>query len=167
MERAGVRTIPLTNGKVALVDAADYEHLAGYCWGFSARYARRGYRQDGKSKTALMHRDIMCPPPGMWVDHINGDTIDNRRSNLRLATPTESNQNRKHFGNARAQYKGVVHWPNRKARPWQALITVDGVRRSLGRYATELEAALAYDAVAVVEFGEFAKLNFAPEMAGV
>jgi hypothetical protein len=88
-----IRYIPLTKGLYAIVDAADYEWLSKYKWtalivGDKA-YAIRSH----KGKTILMHREIMQPPPGMVVDHINGVSLNNRRCNLRVCTPLQNRYN--------------------------------------------------------------------------
>ena len=87
--------IKLTQGQMAIVDAADYLKVADYTWcvsGFSPRYAARGTPCDasGRSTTVMMHRQIMDAQPGQWVKHINGDGLDNRRENLEIRTYGET-----------------------------------------------------------------------------
>jgi len=92
------------------------------------------------------------PPQGYWVDHINGVKADNRIFNLRLATTTQNQQNKAGYG----QYAKGVTWRNRKLRPWQAKIRVNGERIHLGSFETEEEAAEAYRQAAIQYHGEFA-----------
>lgn len=148
---------------IALVDDEDLALVEPYRWhpetkpGFTA-YAQTTYRTpDGKRHSALMHVLIMGKP---FVDHINGNGLDNRRSNLRFASASQNQMNTaSRTGNSR--YKGVCFDVRNKR--WKAYITANGKRISLGMHSDERSAALAYDAAAVVHHGEFARLNFATE----
>lgn len=164
---------PLTKGKVALVDVADLLVLARYRWKASLLgrhwYAERSVHVGGKRKNERMHRWIMQPPPGLVVDHINHDTLDNRRSNLRIATVSQNTANRRHTrpSMSRGKYVGICqpvdNRPGRDGRPcrWRA----DCQGRYIGSFDTPEEAARAYDAVAREVFGEFAMLNFPDALA--
>lgn len=103
----------------------------------------------------------MQAPDGMQTDHINGDRLDNRRANLRICNGMENARNRgvsaRHI-EIPSRYKGVS-WERRAAR-WQAQIGCDGKKFHLGLFATEEEAARAYDAKARELHGDFARLNF-------
>jgi hypothetical protein len=152
------RKILLTQFYFTLVDEADFNRLSKWKWCIDrcgqAIYAAR--RQSDGTKIR-MHREIIRPEPGSLVDHINGNQLDNRRSNLRLCTHSENLRNTKaRIGSSR--FKGVSWYKQRKR--WSARIVVDGQRVGLGYYADELAAAMAYDAAAVAYFGEFARLNF-------
>lgn len=154
--------IPLTRGKSALVDSADYPTLVQFKWnaikGTHTWYARRHL---GNYKFQLMHRFIVGAPDNQDVDHINRNGLDNRRSNLRLANDRQNAGNRKQRANA-GPYKGV-RWGaragTRPALPWVASLA----NKHLGSFPTARDAALAYDAAARGYYGEFARLNFPRE----
>jgi len=105
-----------------------------------------------------MHRLIMDPPRGYVVDHINGDGLDNRRANLRLATHAQNGRNRRKIKKGISKYKGVS-WEESTGK-WRALIHVDRKKISLGCYKDEVTAAKVYDKAAKKYHGEFARLNF-------
>lgn len=106
----------------------------------------------------LLHRFILDAPPGTLVDHVNGRTLDNRRANLRAATPPQNSQNRRARRGTRAPYKGVRL--TRTLRGFVARIQVDGRLLHLGVYETARAAAQAYDTAAREFFGPFARTNF-------
>jgi len=153
-----VRYIALTRGKFAIVDAADYEWLNQYKWYASCSSVGVYYacRQSG-GRHIMMHRQIMDPPEGHVVDHINHNSLNNRRCNLRVCTQAENVRNCR-GRHASSQYKGVRH--RRGRNKWQARIGINGRCESIGFFDSEIEAALAYDLRAIVLFGEFAYLNF-------
>lgn len=159
------KEIQLTRGKVALVDDADYEALNQYKWcvahgqtgGFYA--VRAGLARDGQRKrTILMHRQIVGAAAGVDVDHANGNTLDNRRRNLREATRSQNCANRHKRPASSSKYRGV-HWKKANGK-WAAQIKVNGHIRHLGLFADEQEAARTYDAAARAVFGEYANPNF-------
>lgn len=161
-------TIPLTQGLVALVDDEDYPWLVSFNWcaarraGARCNYAVRRTIQDaqGASRILCMHRQIMGEPVGFDVDHRNGDGLDCRRGNLRIATRCQNarNQRRLRLGKT-SRFKGVSqHETNGR---WRATIRVSPTRREhLGYFGDEVSAALAYDVAARHYFGEFAAPNF-------
>lgn len=106
----------------------------------------------------FMHRLIVNAPKGMEVDHINGNGLDNRRCNLRIASPSENQQNRqtKKLG-THSRFKGVT-W-HRNAQKWQAGIKKEGRSIHLGLFEAEVDAAIAYNHAAIQMFGEFAHIN--------
>ena len=109
-----------------------------------------------------MHRVILSLEQGdSAVDHKNGDGLDNRKTNLRLATPSQNNMNKLGRRGSTSKYKGVSLCGG-GSKKWRARIKHD----SLGRFENEVEAALAYDEKAQQIFGEFAKLNFGKEKRG-
>lgn len=156
----GVAIIPLTAGKVALVDEADYESLSRFHWYcLSSGYAYTRNKIIGRQ---LMHRFILNANPGQCTDHINRDRLDNRRCNIRLCSFSENNKylpKRNRLGRQQSQYKGVCLSRTGSARPWRATIVVSGKQVSLGTFASEAEAAIAYNEAARMNHGEFAYQN--------
>lgn len=155
----GTRTIPLSRGRVTIVDKADYEMLRHLSWHVTAKgYARHCERYLDTSRSVAMHRMIMLPESGQEVDHINGDRLDNRRCNLRLCSRAENGRNRRRQRSSSFRFKGArKDWRRGK---WQAYIKDDGIQRHLGCFESETEAARAYDAAAMRLFGDFARTNF-------
>lgn len=151
--------VPLTHGKVAIIDADDAERVLCYRWhakeGSGNWYAAR---RDG-TRTVRLHRFLMGDPPGAFVDHRNGNTLDDRRENLRVCTPRQNGHNRSANRSGTSGFKGVSRH-KRGSGAWQASIRVDGKLIFLGRFSTAEEAARAYDAAALKYFGRFARLNF-------
>ena len=146
LEGARMKEIPLTRGKVALVDDEDYNELSKYKWwlfghgkAFYAIWVERC--NDGKRHKKYMHSMIVKTPPGMEVDHINGNGLDNRRENLRVGTHRNNMQNR-HVPKS-SKYPGV-NW-NKNAKKWQSLIWIDGKTRYLGYFSDELQAFHEHD----------------------
>jgi hypothetical protein len=149
--------IPLTDGGYAYVDAADYEWLRQWTWHLENGYAARW----DKRKKVLMHRQIMPPPRGMVVDHFDGNKVNNCRINLRVCTRSENSRNRRKCGGASSVYKGVYY--NRERHKWSARCIYRDEPIWLGYFDSEVEAARAYDRMAVELFGAFARLNFPRE----
>ena len=152
-------------GVVTFVDAADAEKIAGKVLCFNGRYAYfreplgTGY---DPYKMTYLHRFLMDAPDGMQVDHVDGNGLNNCRSNLRLCTHRENRLNQKHRADSKNRYKGVTFHPDKPFKKWQAIIRIDGKRHSLRYHLTEEEAALAYNRAAVIHHGEFARLNEVP-----
>ena len=158
------KEIPLTQGFVAIVDDEDYEELMQWKWyanvGVGSPRATRMAPRDGegRQKTILMHRQIMNAPDARVVDHINHDTLDNRRStNLRVCTRAQNQANRIKRAPGTSQFKGV-HWDTQRMR-WRARLRINGREIRLGRFRDEKEAARAYNRAAKEHFKEFANLN--------
>jgi hypothetical protein len=156
------KKIPLTKGRFALVDDDDFAWLARMKWCVSG--GLYGARQRGPT-LVLMHRLILGEPAG-HVDHINGDGFDNRRENLRLASPLQNQWNRRSSRGSTSRFKGVYF--DVKYNNWKACISLrerrpdgrQGKTLHLGTYLTEEEAARAYDRHARQVHGQFARLNF-------
>lgn len=152
------RKLPLTNGGFALVDEEDFLRFSRRSWRTNrAGYARAtttvGRKAERKTASFLLHRLVLGASPGQWIDHINRDKLDNRRANLRLATVSQNTANHPGYGHS-SRYKGVT-W-NKRARRWQVAVQ----HRYVGVFASEEDAARAYDRAALAAYGEFAFLNF-------
>ncbi len=159
-----MKYITLTAVQVAIVDDADYAWLSKYRWyaGFDKPtqndYAKRHLAVGvNKYKKIKMHRDILgVTDPKIQVDHKNGDTLDNRRENLRVATSSQSNANRRRNKNNKSGFKGVT-WDKRK-QTWRATI-YHGKQYHLGYFDTPEGAHDAYVAKALELFGGFARTS--------
>jgi hypothetical protein len=123
-------------------------------------YVHRTVMKNYVSRSISLHRAIMCPADGLVVDHINGDTLDNRRSNLRIATIAQNLRNKKTPSSNTSGYKGVVDTKCKlRKRRFKAQVKFEGKRHHIGYYLTAEEAAHAYNIKAAELFGEFARPN--------
>jgi len=160
-----MKHIALTQGKIAIVDDADYDELAQYKWyawqHCGTYYAVRNTGRKPFQDAEKMHRRIMKAKKGQELDHINHCGLDNRRINLRFCTRSQNMANIR-TGRGSSKYKGVS-WDKRN-KNWRARIGFNYKQISIGSYKNEVEAAKAYDEQAKILFGEFACLNF-PEVA--
>lgn len=155
-----MKEIPLTQGKIALVDDEDYTSLSCFNWHCSHGYARRGIGQHkGRRMAVLMHRVIADKvfngiPVNCEVDHVDRNTLNNQRHNLRLCT---HRQNGKNVSNSKSSsgFRGV----RKRNKKWAAQIACDGTLKHLGTFDTAEAAAEAYDVAAQELHGEFAVLN--------
>lgn len=155
-----MKKINLNHGEVALVDDADFKYLNQFTWYTTKGYVVRSNWKDGKQGTAIrMHNDIMNPPSDKIVDHINGNGLDNRRSNLRICTWAQNLCNKKIDKRNKTGYKGVYNEPEGSKNPYRAMIGYDHKLRYIGLYATAEDAARAYNDAARELHGEFARLN--------
>lgn len=155
-ENDEIRFIPLTKNKVAIVDAADYQWLSKYKWNAAER-STTFYACRNNGTSVYMHRQITKDPKGLVVDHIDGNGLNNRGSNLRLCTVSENLRNRQPT-RAGSKYKGVSF--RKQRNKWRAEITLNGRHYHIGLFDNETDAAKAYDRKAAELFGEFAYLNF-------
>ncbi len=158
-----MRRIPLSLGKYAIVDDADFKAVSRHKWHAHKHpnsrtwYAIRNIRLANGKRTVLpLHRDLMMPPKGLCVDHVNGNGLDNRRANLRVCTHAENCRNSAKKGTT-SRFRGVF-WCKGK-RKWAASIKKNYRVYLLVRCGDETEAALYYDIAAQILFGEFARLN--------
>ncbi len=156
-----IRYITLSRGLYAIVDAKNYAWLSRYKW-----YAQRSDRGNSfyacrthGGRSISMHREIMKPPRGMVVDHINGNGLDNREANMRNCTQLQNSQNNRR-ASGKSKFRGVFP----RGDKWQAAVQHDGQALYLGLFDDEVEAARARDRKAYELAGEFAYLNFPDEI---
>lgn len=159
-----MKQIPLTQGLVALVNDADYDWLNQWKWHVQNMngkfYAKRNsLKETGKSFSILMARQILGLEYGdsRQVDHIQHNTLDNRRKKLRICTQRENLMNQKPQKGRSSIFKGVS-W-SRFAKKWAAYIKTKGKKIHLGYWIKEKDAAEAYNKAAKKYFGKFAYLN--------
>jgi hypothetical protein len=153
-----MRKIRVSNGQFAKVDDQDYDFVSQWKWSYSNGYAMRGISKwkNGKEifhKGFKMHREILSAPIGMEVDHINGDKLDNRRSNLRIVTSRINSWNRQKLNkNNKTGYRGITF---RKQRG-HYVIRVG--QKHFGHSKTIEGAIKVYDEVTKHYHKEFAQL---------
>lgn len=153
--------IELTQGFSTLVDEADYKALSYFKW-YALRSAKGVYaaRRNDRGlypRILLMHRFLIDAPEGIEVDHIDNDSLNNTRTNLRLATKSQNGASTRRFdsdGNVK-RTRGIGFYRNK----WTASIKVEGRSIYLGRFDNEADAKRTYDDAAKKYFGEFARLN--------
>jgi len=159
-----MKRIELTRGKYALIDNEQYDLISLFRWCYVP--ACRGYAVVklyicGKQYQIYMHRLVMNAIEGVSVDHIDGNGLNNQKSNLRICTHQENIMNQKKQENRASIYKGVsFHGQNKN---WYAYIKINQKKKHIGCYDTEEEAAEAYNKEAVKLFGRFANLNVIDE----
>lgn len=159
--------ILLQNGMHTIIDDEDYEKISQYHW--YAKTNKNGrvdvacsfYNKNCKQKTLRLHRVILSAPDKILVDHINGNTLDNRKCNLRLCNNSQNCKNRKSITKNKnsSKYKGVFRWRNK----WKAQIRTDDGLKFLGCYLIEEDAAHAYNIASIQYHKEFSALNILPE----
>lgn len=161
-----MKTIKLSTGQTTIVDDDDYLKFSKYKWGTISNkthtYVARGTRKKGQRyRKILLHREILKAPKNKMVDHINQNTLDNRKENLRLANRANNLQNSKVRSDSQSVYKGVSKKISKIGTvSFVARIQISVNKRLfLGYFKQEIDAAKAYNEAAIKYFGKFAKLN--------
>lgn len=153
------KEIQLANGKVCLVDDGDYKMLSMYGWyakeNSNTTYVYTQLHKNKTRRTVHIHQMLLLPPDGYVVDHINGNGLDNRRSNLRLCTQSQNRMNSKKSNRNNAGIKGVG-W-SKDNNKWYAYITFEKVMRNLGHYINKDEAINARKQAEEKYYKEYAK----------
>ena len=150
-----MKKLYLTKGKYTIVDDKDYDSLSQWKWSFlnsGGGYAVR----NSKGKIILLHRQIMNYPKE-GIDHKNGDSLDNRRCNLRVCDQLSNTKNSSSHRDSLSKYKGVT-W-QKGLNKWRSRIMFNGIVRNIGVFNDETEAAISYNNMAKKYHGEFARLN--------
>lgn len=164
------KQVILTHGQVAIVDDADFTRLSAFKW-YAIRanmrkenwYAKRNCWENGKTRTVLMHRELMGEHH-VAIDHIDGDGLNNTRANLRSCSHTLNNANTERTL-ASSGYRGVYWEPNKEK--YAARISLGGRRlKRLGSFDSPIEAAKVRDDFVAELYGEFAVLNFPKNRVG-
>lgn len=148
------KKIPLTQNRFTIVDNEDYHKLIKYNWCVSSGYATRGTNSNGHFK---MHRVIMNAKNNEEIDHIDGNRLNNQKSNLRIVTRTQNQMNRKLQKNNKSGYKGVS-WCS-KSKKWLSQIRINTHTKFLGYFVNKNKAAVVYNEAAMKYFGEFCNIN--------
>lgn len=151
-----MRTVDLPGGYVAIVDDEDYDLVAPYRWCQGRGYAQvslyqKGSGRKGKRKTLLMHRLVLGAQRGQMIDHVDGNGLNNQRSNLRFCTASQNQANARRRKQFSSRFKGVSAHDG----AWVAVLC----RKHLGRFATQEEAAEVYAKAAREKFGGFAYVD--------
>lgn len=168
-----MKKLKLTGGGVTLVDDEDFGWLNQNKWSIQNKkhtsYARRTQNAPPTSlnprrtkKVIWIHRAIMDCPKGMQVDHIDGDGLNNQKSNLRICNNSQNQMNRKPRGTKCSIYKGVSK--GKRDLNFVVKIGFGGKNIYLGSFKTAKEGALVYDCAAREWFGRYANLNFPLEV---
>lgn len=153
------KSVYSSKGQEIKVSECDYEFASKYLWSISkSGYAYRGNQNGAKYERPYLHSELLGLNDEQYGDHINGDRLDNRRTNLRVVTNQQNSWNRDKVS---GRYRGV-NWDHTRNK-WIAGITVDGKRTALGRFDSEEEAARVYDKKSIELFGQYARPNFLPE----
>lgn len=153
-----MKRIRLSSGRYTIIDEED----AKFLFGKKLSESTNGYaRININSKKLTLHRFLMKAREGVFVDHINGNKLDNRRSNLRFCSKSQNGMNRPKplWKKAPSVFKGVG-WLKKNKR-WRATIQLNGKQTHIGCFDSDISAARAYDIAAKKMFGKFAYQNFA------
>lgn len=152
-----MKQISLTKGQHALVDDEDHDFLMQWKWYAQVAHCGGYYaaRRDETGRLLYMHRQINHTPTGMVTDHIDGNGLNNTRTNLRTTTQLQNLMNRSPQRGGTSSFKGA--WRDRKK--WRSAIRLNGKLKYLGSFETEQEAAEAYALAAKEHFGEFHRIT--------
>lgn len=162
-----MKTIQLTQGKVALVDDEDYELLCKFKWyavydGNNWYAQRLDYSKETKKRNCIpIHRFVMKAEKGQIIDHKNGNGLDCQKHNLRISTRSQNGANRKSAKNSTSKYLGVSLKIDKRSNysRWRAGITHNKKNIHIGLFNNEENAATAYNIFAEKYHGDFAKFN--------
>jgi hypothetical protein len=156
-----MKEIEISRGYCTMVDDEYYDEISKYKWCYSHGYAiRNSSKINGKRKHIYMHRVINDTPTGLQTDHIDGNTLNNQKCNLRLATTQQNQHNRCTVESTTSIYKGVCY--RKRDLVWIAKTKHYGKSIHLGTFKKESDAAIAYNNYAKDNFGEYARLNVIP-----
>jgi len=144
--------------RFAIIDPDDFQKLSLYDWHLLETKGKCYAAMFNEGAILSMHRFIMNAPRGRIVDHRNHEGLDNRKANLRFATHSQNCCNKKILKKGTSIYRGVGFI--KKSNKWQAIIYCNGIRKYLGLFKNQEDAARAYDNAAKLYHGEFAMLNF-------
>ena len=155
-----MRKIKLNHGKLSLIDNEDYKIVRGYKWRAKFEHNNWYVLANERGKTIRMHRLILGIEDSVIItDHIDGNGLNNQRSNLRVCTKQQNCFNRKVSKNSESKYKGVGILKDKRKKRYVAYISINGKRKILGYFYTKESAAERYNIEAKELFGEFARLN--------
>ncbi len=149
-----------SKGVSFFIDDSDIELVSKYKWSYGSSGSNSYFKARVEGKTMYLHRLILGAQKGNFVDHIDRDTKNNRRENLRFVNKAQNNANcNRNKNKPKWEYRGIDYF-SKKTKPWRAQISCKSVRHVSKYCKTMIEAALEYDSLAKKLFGEFAVLNF-------
>lgn len=149
--------LALSQGFESLVDASDFDYLSQYSWHYSHGYAKSRIKTSEGWKYFYLHRFLLNAAKGVQIDHINGDSLDNRKCNLRICNNQQNSMNTGLSKNNTSGFKGVSL--ERKTNKWWAKLMYNRKVVHIGFYHNKEDAAREYDKAAIEFFGEFALTN--------
>lgn len=147
----------LTLGQTSIIDLEDIDLVQEYNWSTGSIGKYFYALRNDKGHRIYLHRFILRAPANTVVDHINGDTLDNRKANIRITDKRGNACNSVSRPNTSSRFKGVSL--AKRNNKWEAYICINGKKKNLGVFKNELDAAMAYNKAALENFGEYARLN--------